>query len=115
MRILHAGVDWSAVAMLEEANNGAPSCVSPRLEKPGPIQLTDNEIRERMQRQYLSLWGLCRYSSRHSFGIRKAKSVKPFTYVRARAVAEPVSVFAKSSDARYIGGGTNCSTYEDGG
>lgn len=38
----------SAVAMLEEANNGAPSCVSPRLDKPGPIQLTDNEIRERM-------------------------------------------------------------------
>lgn len=33
--------------------------------------------------------------------------MKPFTYVRARAVAEAVSVFAKSSDARYIGGGTN--------
>ncbi len=38
----------SAVAMLEEFKAGAPSVVTANLGKMGPIELTDDEIRERM-------------------------------------------------------------------
>jgi len=38
----------SAVAMIEEARDGVPSIVTKDLSQPGPIQLTDEEIRERM-------------------------------------------------------------------
>ena len=38
----------SAKAMLEEVRGGAPSAVTPRVAKPGPIVLTDDEIRERL-------------------------------------------------------------------
>ncbi len=38
----------SAVAMLEEVRAGAPSAVTADVSKPGPVQLTDDEIRERM-------------------------------------------------------------------
>ena len=38
----------SAVALLDEVKAGAPSFVTPRLSTIAPIELTDNEIRERM-------------------------------------------------------------------
>ncbi len=38
----------SAVALIEEARNGAPSLVTPDLARTGPIELSDAEIRERM-------------------------------------------------------------------
>lgn len=38
----------SAVAMLQEVKAGAPSVVTPRIHQIQPIQLTDDEIRERM-------------------------------------------------------------------
>jgi len=38
----------SAKAMLEEVRAGAPSAVTPRTAKPGAIELTDDEIRERL-------------------------------------------------------------------
>ncbi len=38
----------SAVAMLQEAKAGAPSAVTPNVAEVQPIQLTDDEIRERM-------------------------------------------------------------------
>lgn len=38
----------SAVALLEEVKAGAPSVVTPRLAELHPIELTDDEIRERM-------------------------------------------------------------------
>ncbi|MBV9405893.1 MAG: 2Fe-2S iron-sulfur cluster binding domain-containing protein [Acidobacteriaceae bacterium] len=38
----------SAVALLDEVKAGAPSAVTPNLAQIQPIQLTDNEIRERM-------------------------------------------------------------------
>jgi xanthine dehydrogenase YagT iron-sulfur-binding subunit len=38
----------SAVAMLEEVKAGAPSMVTPHLSQVGTIELTDDEIRERM-------------------------------------------------------------------
>lgn len=43
-----SGQICSAVAMLEEVHAGAPSAVTPRSKKHGPIQLTDDEIRERL-------------------------------------------------------------------
>jgi len=38
----------SAAAMLDEVKSGAPSVVTPHLPSVGPIELTDDEIRERM-------------------------------------------------------------------
>jgi xanthine dehydrogenase YagT iron-sulfur-binding subunit len=38
----------SAVAMLEEVKSGAPSYVTAAIADPAPIELTDDEIRERM-------------------------------------------------------------------
>jgi xanthine dehydrogenase YagT iron-sulfur-binding subunit len=38
----------SAVALIEEAHQGAPSFVTANLRKTGPVELTDDEIRERM-------------------------------------------------------------------
>jgi xanthine dehydrogenase YagT iron-sulfur-binding subunit len=38
----------SAVALVEEAKAGAPSVVTDNLAAPGPVALTDDEIRERM-------------------------------------------------------------------
>jgi xanthine dehydrogenase YagT iron-sulfur-binding subunit len=38
----------SAVAMLQEVKNGAPSAVTPNLRQIKPIELSDDEIRERM-------------------------------------------------------------------
>jgi len=38
----------SAVALLEEAHAGIPSAVTPDVSKPPPVELTDDEIRERM-------------------------------------------------------------------
>jgi xanthine dehydrogenase YagT iron-sulfur-binding subunit len=38
----------SAVAMLEEVKAGAPSFVTREIAEPRPIELTDDEIRERM-------------------------------------------------------------------
>jgi xanthine dehydrogenase YagT iron-sulfur-binding subunit len=38
----------SAVAMLEEVKSGAPSYVTATIADPAPIELTDDEIRERM-------------------------------------------------------------------
>ncbi len=38
----------SAVAMLQEVKDGAPSMVTPNISEIQPIQLTDDEIRERM-------------------------------------------------------------------
>lgn len=38
----------SAVAMLDEVKAGAPSYVTAAIAEPGPVKLTDDEIRERM-------------------------------------------------------------------
>jgi xanthine dehydrogenase YagT iron-sulfur-binding subunit len=38
----------SAVALLDEVKKGAPSFVTPKIAQLGPIELTDDEIRERM-------------------------------------------------------------------
>ena len=38
----------SSIAMLEEARRGMPSAVSRDLSKPGPVDLTEDEARERM-------------------------------------------------------------------
>jgi len=38
----------SSIAMLEEARRGMPSAVSRDLRKPGPVDLTEDEARERM-------------------------------------------------------------------
>ncbi len=38
----------SAVAMLDEVHAGQPSFVTPAIRKIGPIELTDDEVRERM-------------------------------------------------------------------
>jgi xanthine dehydrogenase YagT iron-sulfur-binding subunit len=38
----------SAVACIDEARAGAPSAATPDVRAPGPIELTDEEIRERM-------------------------------------------------------------------
>jgi xanthine dehydrogenase YagT iron-sulfur-binding subunit len=38
----------SAVAMLEEARKGAPSAVTPKISRLGPIELTEDEVRERL-------------------------------------------------------------------
>jgi len=38
----------SSIAMLEEARRGVPSAVSRDLSKPGPVDLTEDEARERM-------------------------------------------------------------------
>jgi xanthine dehydrogenase YagT iron-sulfur-binding subunit len=38
----------SAVGLLSEAASGSVSAVTPNVSKPGPVDLTDDEIRERM-------------------------------------------------------------------
>jgi xanthine dehydrogenase YagT iron-sulfur-binding subunit len=42
------GQIMSAVALIDEARKGAPSFVTADLRKSGPVELTDDEIRERM-------------------------------------------------------------------
>lgn len=48
MRVLYAGTDLLAVALIAEARKGSASYVTADLAKTGPVDLTLEEIRERM-------------------------------------------------------------------
>jgi xanthine dehydrogenase YagS FAD-binding subunit len=97
----------SAVGMLAEARAGHPSHVTNDLkinDPTGAIELTDDEIRERMS------GNLCRCGAYVNIvaAIRAvASSMNPFSYQRAVDASGAVAAVSGRPGAAFLGGGTN--------
>ena len=96
----------SAVALLEEVKRGAPSAVTPDIRSIRPLELTEEEIRERMS------GNLCRCGAYTGIvaAVRsvshEGRRMNPFTYSRAATVDDAIAGIAQP-EAKPLGGGTN--------
>ena len=93
--------------MLDEVRAGIPSAVTQNVAKSGPVDLTDEEIRERMA------GNICRCGAypnivtavRAVYGRRTR--MRPFTYVRPASIDAAIARMNGHRDAKFLGGGTN--------
>ncbi len=96
----------SAIGMFKEFQNGLPSAVSENIN--GKSAFSDEEIKERMSGNLVSLRRVCRHHGSDSQSLRCGGcAMKNFAYSRAETVNQAIQFVSDNTSAKYLGGGTN--------